>query len=348
MTDILSQAYFPLLVWTGVGLLTLKWLPDSFPRLLGRGLYWVGVPLQIFTLARQTDLSAAVGTVPLIAVIALLTGLGCAWVTARNVRVLPEVAFPEHPQEAECPQGAELRQLDPTKPTANVDGSINASASLSLVRRGSFIIAAMLGNTGFVGLAIAPTLIPEAYQGWLVLYSVTQNVLGTYGMGVLIASFYGRSSLHHRWWMPLRDMLTVPSLWAFGLGLLSHPVRLPEAAEVGLHASLWFVIPCALVLMGMRLRQLQGWKSFKLAVLPAVIKTLVIPLGVGTLATVWNFPAPGRLAMVLMAGMPSAFAGLILAEEYDLDRELIASSIVVTTGLLFLTIPLWLFVFGYS
>jgi predicted permease len=31
-----------------------------------------------------------------------------------------------------------------------------------------------------------------------------------------------------------------------------------------------------------------------------------------------------------------------LAEEYELDRELIASSIVLTTGLLLLTIPLWL------
>ena len=47
-----------------------------------------------------------------------------------------------------------------------------------------------------------------------------------------------------------------------------------------------------------------------------------------------------------MAGMPTAFAGLILAEEYELDRELIASSIVLTTGTLLLTIPLWLVLFG--
>ena len=44
--------------------------------------------------------------------------------------------------------------------------------------------------------------------------------------------------------------------------------------------------------------------------------------------------------------MPTAFAGLILAEEYDLDRELIAGSIVLTTAMLLLAIPLWLLIFG--
>ncbi len=50
--------------------------------------------------------------------------------------------------------------------------------------------------------------------------------------------------------------------------------------------------------------------------------------------------------MVLMSGMPSAFAGLILAEEYNLDRDLIASSIIISTVLLLLMLPLWVLLFG--
>lgn len=57
-----------------------------------------------------------------------------------------------------------------------------------------------------------------------------------------------------------------------------------------------------------------------------------------------GFSAEFRLALVLMSGMPTAFAGLILAEEYELDRELIASSIVITSVM----IPFWLFWFGQS
>jgi hypothetical protein len=46
-----------------------------------------------------------------------------------------------------------------------------------------------------------------------------------------------------------------------------------------------------------------------------------------------------------MSGMPTAFAGLILAEEYDLDREIIASSILLSSVTLLLMIPLWSTVF---
>ncbi|MCY7321717.1 MAG: AEC family transporter, partial [Phormidesmis sp. CAN_BIN36] len=53
-----------------------------------------------------------------------------------------------------------------------------------------------------------------------------------------------------------------------------------------------------------------------------------------------------RLSLVLMAGMPSAFASLILAEEYNLDRDLASSSIALSTIGLLLVIPVWLFFLG--
>ena len=68
----------------------------------------------------------------------------------------------------------------------------------------------------------------------------------------------------------------------------------------------------------------------------------------GGLAIAADLPAEARLALVLMSGMPTAFAGLILAEEYDLDRELTASSVALSTGALLITIPLWLTLFGQA
>jgi predicted permease len=197
-----------------------------------------------------------------------------------------------------------------------------------------------------VGLAIAPVCVDPAHTSWLVLYSVTQNVAGTYGIGVFLASYYGRSLQKSHWLVQLRDVLTVPSLWAFAIGSSTRAVALPEAIDWGLQASVWVVIPAALLLMGMRVSQLRGWSSLKLAILPTLTKVLVLPLLVALLATIMGLTGDDRLALVLMAGMPSAFAGLILAEEYELDRELIASSIVLTTGMLLPTIPLWLALFG--
>jgi len=83
-----------------------------------------------------------------------------------------------------------------------------------------------------------------------------------------------------------------------------------------------------------------------LALVPTVIKVILMPMLVGIAAIVLHLPPNPRLALVLMSGMPTAFAGLILAEEYDLDRELIASSIVLTTAMLLVAIPLWLLIFG--
>lgn len=204
----------------------------------------------------------------------------------------------------------------------------------------------MISNTGFVGLAIVPAFVSDTYLGWVVFFSVTNNVVGTYGLGVLVASYFGRGFHAQSRWRLLRDVLTVPSLWAFGLGYGSHRWAFPEVAETVLQRSIWLVIPLALLLMGMRLSQLQGWDSLKRAVVPSLLKVMVLPAVMGSLAIAAQLPQDASLVLVLMSGMPSAFAGLILAEEYDLERELMASSIALSTLGLLITLPLWLAAFG--
>lgn len=332
MTDTLLQAYAPLLFWTGLGIVIFRFLPDALPRLLGRSLYWVGIPVEIFALARQTEFSAQAGLAPVLTLMSLVTGLGLGWLGLQGLK-----ARESQVGQAEIGNSEKPEIKDEDEATDRV---------WSRSRQGSFLISAMLGNTGFVGLAIAPAFISQPDQSWLVFYSVTQNVLGTYGMGVYLASYFGRPSQGNRWWTQIRDVVTVPSLWAFALGTLTRPVVIPEIVETGLHASIWLVIPAALLLMGMRLSQLRGWQSLRLAIGPTVVKALLMPLLMGLGTSFLAISADARLAMVLMSGMPTAFAGLILAEEYELDRELIASSIVLTTITLLLTIPLWLVMFG--
>ena len=340
MTDSLVQAYFPLLLWTGLGFLLLRWLPESIPHWLGRGLYWIGVPLEILALARQTHFAAQVKLAPLVTIAALLIGLLLAWLSLQAIQPLTAQAGSSQTAES---------ALDPlSSPVEAASGLANSAALNSTLwqsrsRRGSFLLAAIMGNTGFVGLAIAPTFVDPAYTSWLVFYSITQNVFGTYGgIGVFIASFYGRSLSQPRGWTQIRDVLMVPSLWAFAIGSTTQAIALPTAVETGLQACVWVVIPAALLLMGMRISQLHGWSSLKQAILPAVFKVAVMPGLVGLMATAIGLATEARLALVLMAGMPSAFAGLILAEEYQLDRELIAGSIVLSTGLLLVMIPIWL------
>lgn len=307
--DPLLRAYTPLICWTGLGILSVRFLPSSFAHWLGRSLYWVGVPIEIFALARQTTFDERARLAPIITICSLLLGLGLGWLSLQiRQRLQPE--------------------LPPPEPSV----------------KGSLILCSMLGNTGFVGLAIVPFFVATADLSWAVLYSVTQNVFGTYGLGVVVSSYYShQGTATNRWWTQFKDLLSVPSLWGFALGSLSRSIEFPELAESSLQASIWVVIPGAFVLMGIRLSQIQGWQSLKLALIPAILKTIVMPTIVGIAITTIGMSGDRRLGLVLMSAMPCAFAGLILSEEYNLDRNLVASSIIVSTLIFLVMIPVWLY-----
>ena len=327
MTPTLFQAYAPLIFWPGLGLILFRVLPQTFPRFLGRTLYWVGVPIEIFSLARNADLSGNVGLTPIITVGALGLGLGLAWMSWSGLQWLASLESLRWGIDAQSLFGA--RHGDNDRPS-----------------QGSFILTTMLGNTGFVGLAIVPVLVSERYLSWAVFYSVTQNILGTYGLGVFLASYFGQTQQPDRWWLHLRDVMAVPSLWAFTLGISTRTFALSETAEWGLRQAVWVIIPMALLLMGMRLSQMLSWNSLRLAIVPTLLKMLVVPGLVGIIVTLLGLSAEACLILVLMSGMPTAFANLILAEEYNLNRDLIVSAIALTTVLLLAAIPLWLMLFG--
>lgn len=331
------------ILWTSLGILLfrLQFLPlkENLPRLLGRSLYWVGVPMQILALARRSDFTKAMWLPPVITLEVLLLGFGLASLSLYLLRLLshslkndnalsPHQAIPlaENIRWVRLPV---VRKLFPKQRSG----------------KGSFVLASMLGNTGFIGLAIAPAFVEPAYLGWVVLYGVTHNLLGSYGLGVVLASYFGRQAQKNQWWMQLRDVMCVPSLWAFAIGYFSRYLEFPPLMEWGIQTSLLFVIPGAFLLIGMQLSQLQGIKSFHAAVIPAVLKILVLPGLAGIVLTYFGVTGDARFALVLMSGMPTAFANLILAEEYNLDRQLAASSIVLSTLALPLMIPLWLVLF---
>jgi malate permease and related proteins len=327
MAETLFHAYTPLILWTSLGLLIFRFLPQWFPRFLGRGLYWVGVPLELLALSRQGNQGELAGMgIPVLAVIVTVGAVALGLLVALVV-LWGWKQFLYINSQPDLDQSLKRDRFDSSS-------------------QGSFLIAAVLGNTGFVGLAIAPFLIDSDALNWAVIFSITHNVIGPYGLGVLIASYYTHSTQQNRWWMQLRDVLTVPPLWAFLIGILIQKVQLPEVVESGLQASINIVIAGAFLLIGIRLAQLQKWDIFQLALIPAVLRVVIIPLLVGGATTLLlGLSGDRRLAMVLMSGMPSAFAGLILAEEYNLDRDLIASSIMLSTLLLLLVLPVWIVIF---
>jgi malate permease and related proteins len=312
MPESLIQAYTPLFFWTGLGFLLVKFLPEGFPKLLGRSLYWVGVPCEIFALARQTGELSSTKIAPVLTVGAILLGLGLGAISLYLCRRFIQLPRLENPS-----------------------------------LQGSWLLCSMLGNTGFIGLSVVPFLVDAESVSWAVFYSVTQNVMGTYGFGVLVASYYGRQVGTSRpWWELIKDLVTVPSLWGFLLGFTTRTVAFPPLVETMLNGSVMVVIAGAFILMGIRLSQIKGWQSLRLAAIPAVLKTVAMPGILGLVTLLIEMPSQARLALVIMAGVPSAFAGLILSEEYNLDRDLAASSIINSTVIFLAMIPVWVYFFA--
>ncbi|NJL90266.1 MAG: AEC family transporter [Coleofasciculaceae cyanobacterium SM2_1_6] len=324
MIEELTQAYIPLVIWIGLGLIFSRLTPDKFLKFLGQGLYWVGVPLQLFVLARQTDTTKGLVIPVTVAIAVLLLSLAIALVTWFSWQWFQQL------------QSQLETNLDSKSPEAQ-------RATL-----GSFVLATILGNTGFVGLTLTQVLTSHDHSlnnNWAVLFSVTNNVVGTYGLAILIASYFGQKQSSNHWWTQLQAVATVPSLWTFFLGLNTQFVQLPAAIETGLDQAVLVVIALALLLVGLRLGMIKGRASLPKASLVSVIKVFIIPLLVGLGATYWGVTGEERLVLVLMSGTPTGLSVLILAEVYDLDRDLLASSIALTFLGLFLALPLWLFLF---
>ena len=63
--------------WTSLGAILFKFqfLPSNLPKLIGRSLYWVGFPLQIFALAHKSNFAKAIWLPPLTTIQMLLLGL---------------------------------------------------------------------------------------------------------------------------------------------------------------------------------------------------------------------------------------------------------------------------------
>jgi predicted permease len=206
------------------------------------------------------------------------------------------------------------------------------------------VLAATLVNTGFIGLGVVPGLVDPQAWGWVVSYSLTNNVLGTYGIGVLVASYFGaqQQAQSYDW----KKVLLLPTVWAFVLSYVCRPIPFPAWLEWGLDQSVPVVISAAFVLTGWRLYQLGFNGGWRLAGLPTLVRIVVMPLVVGVGLTLLGVQGDQRLALVLMSGMPTAMATLILAEEHQLNRDIMAATIALSTLGVLLVIPLWLWCFA--
>lgn len=295
-----------------LGILLGRLLPPWVPYHLGKFLFWVGVPLSIVGFLQKATLTGAVWLAPAIAWVSILLGVVLAWVWLHR---------------------ATLLRYQEQKPTL-----------WSKPERGSFLLAAMVGNTGYLGYPVSLALVGPQYFAWALFYDMVGTLLGAYGLGVVLAAYFGRG--HQRFGPLLRSLLYNPAPWSLGVGLILRQVSVPPLWEQGLLGAAWTMLGLSLLLIGMRLSELSSWRSLQPGLQSLSIKMLMVPLLVGGVLSLVGITGAPRLVLVLQAAMPPAFATLVIAEAFDLDRSLAVTCLAVGTVGLLLTLPLWLCLFG--
>ena len=308
-------------------------LYSKFPYSLGKFLFFVGVPISVINFIHKADLSGAIWLSPLTAWGAILLGLGCSWLWLQSNR-----------------------------------------SQFSISAQKSFTLVSIVGNTGYFGFPIIlllPQLGPD-YFAWAILYDVLGTFFGAYGLGVFLASrrastspiqfptdsldnalspmTHGKDTDIAKIIGFLRDISILlaknPTMIAFLIGLALRRFTFPESVDIFLHWFAWGVIMASLVLMGIRLQQLDSWANVKTALGAVTIKMFLVPLIVAMVLTTIGLSGPPRLVLLLQSAMPCAFATLVLAEAYDLDKDLVVTALGLSSLALFFMLPFWLWGFA--
>jgi hypothetical protein len=104
-----------------------------------------------------------------------------------------------------------------------------------------------------------------------------------------------------------------------------------------------------LVLLGLQMGGFRKPDRWRLLLTGAAIRLLLAPLVALVCATLLSLDGAARSAFILQAGMPTAVLTLILAYEFDTDRDLALNLIMTTTLLspLSLTVLIYLLQNGF-
>lgn len=306
MTELLGL-YLKLGGGVALGFALGRWLPAIAPQRLGKFLFWIGVPIGCFAFVRRADLSGAVWLAPVVAWGAIALGAAAMLGWLRS-----------------------------------------RSAVLAPPTQGSFLLAAMFGNTGYLGFPVSLTLADPTYFGWALFYDLVGTTIGAYGLGAVLGARFSAQVVagQSQRGASLRAVVINPALWATLIGMLGRSLPFPERVEAGLQTAAWSMVALSLVLIGMRLGQLRSWGRARSTLPSLLIKMVLVPLAIGGGLVLWGLPAGPRLVLVLQMAMPPAFATLVLAEAYDLDRELAVTTLMLGTGSMLLLLPVWVWLFG--
>ncbi len=196
-----------------------------------------------------------------------------------------------------------------------------------------FYLPTMFMNSGTIAFPLSLLAFGKDGLALAVIYYVCISIL-VYTIGIYIAKGKGG-------WP---EMFKLPLLYAAGIGIIlsTAGLRLPQvlASSIDLLGSA--TIPLMLISLGYRLRSTQ-LTSFWISACGAIIR-----IGAGFLiayafVTMFGITGLTKQILILSSSMPSAVINFIMSHRYNVNSDIVASIVVLSTIMSIVTIPIVLY-----
>ncbi len=203
-----------------------------------------------------------------------------------------------------------------------------------------FNVACVLGNVGFFGLPIVQALFPNNPEvaSYSVVYIISMNII-LFTIGAFCLT-------QNKRYMSLKSAFINPAILGLIIGLplylLSNRFTIPTVLFNGINIVGKMTTPLCMFILGIRLATVSFKKLFMrpMVYLTIACKLLVYPLFCYALVYFLPLPLVFKGSLLVLSSTPCASKLLSLSELYDGEKELTANSILLSTLLCFITVPL--------
>lgn len=218
---------------------------------------------------------------------------------------------------------------------------------LKRLELGALLLASAFGNLLSMGLSVLLPIYGESAARYPIYGDVLGISLLFWSLGAGVSAAMGSNGAGgFQLGAFLKALARMPPIWGFALGFAVNILQLPNPPLIDRAAEMLgrATVPVMLLTVGLSLSPAALKRRPALLATACVIKLVLLPAIIAAIC----LPLFGRTemstAIVLLAAMPTMMATVLLSERYGLDTELLASVLVATTLLFFLTLPVWLLI----
>lgn len=207
--------------------------------------------------------------------------------------------------------------------------------------RGSFILTALFGNTGFIGYPISLLTYGKEGLARAILYDQIGFTVALTTLGVWIARHFGKSYSSFSLKDPLIGIITYPPFPLLVLAFLLRyfKVTLPDFLLNALSYLSNGTIPVIMVGIGGLLQLEFNKRHLRLICLTILLKLIIFPAISVLIGIILRLDILSLKVLIIESGVPVMMSSVVLGSEYGLDLEFILNAILVTTLLVLLTLP---------